>query len=247
MRARFPIARYAARCNAGKAQGGSMTVAPQRLTFECSVGRLSALWLSPPGARACLVLAHGAGAGMEHVFMNDLAQALADAGVATLRFNFPSMERGSRRPDPPAVAHEAVRAAVQLAQSLAPGLTLAAGGKSFGGRMTSQAFARGLIPQAGALVFVGFPLHPPKKPGVERAQHLRDVHAPMLFVQGTRDALAQAPLIEGVCAELGERARLCFIEGADHGFAASKSAQRDGGPIVARIALLVAGFLDERM
>jgi predicted alpha/beta-hydrolase family hydrolase len=222
-----------------------MTAAPQRLTIECAGGPLSALWLSPAGASACLVLAHGAGAGMEHVFMNDLAQALAEVGVSTLRFNFPSLERGSRRPDPPEVAHDAVRAAVHRAHALAPGLPLAAGGKSFGGRMTSQAFARGLIPQAGALVFVGFPLHPPKKPGVERAQHLRDVHTPMLFVQGTRDALAQAALIEGVCAELGERARLCFIEGADHGFAAPRSAQRDGVPIVSRIARLVAGFLDE--
>jgi uncharacterized protein len=224
-----------------------MTTAPQRLTIECPAGPLSALWLSPPGARACLVLAHGAGAGMEHAFMNDLAQALAEVGVSTLRFNFPSMERGLRRPDPPEVAHEAVCAAVHRANALAPRLPLAAGGKSFGGRMTSQAFARGLIPQAGALVFVGFPLHPPKKPGVERAQHLHDVHAPMLFVQGTRDALAQAALIEGVCAELGERARLCFIQGADHGFAAPRSAQLDGVPIVLRIARLVAGFLDERM
>ena len=173
---------------------------------------------APAGASACYVFAHGAGAGMHHSFMAVLAQALAARGIASLRFNFPFMEQGSRRPDPPAVAHEAIRAAVAEAARRMPGLPLFAGGKSFGGRMTSQAQALAPLPHVRGLVFVGFPLHPAGKPSVERAKHLADVQIPMLFLQGTRDALAEVELVLETTAKLGERATLHVVEGADHAF-----------------------------
>jgi predicted alpha/beta-hydrolase family hydrolase len=170
-------------------------------------------------AHAALVLAHGAGAGMEHPFMASLSSALATHGVTTLRFQFPYMEHGSKRPDTPAVAHAAIRAAVAEAARRVPSLPLYAGGKSFGGRMTSQAQAKEALPGVRGLVFVGFPLHPAKKPGVERAAHLAQVKLPMLFLQGTRDALAEWGLIEPAVRALGNDATLERIEGADHAFA----------------------------
>ena len=179
---------------------------------------VSGLSLAPPDARACYVLAHGAGAGMAHPFMQAIAAGLAERGIATLRYQFPYMEAGRKRTDPPAIAHAAVRAAVAEAQRRFPRLPLVAGGKSFGGRMTSQAQAVLPLPGVLGLVFLGFPLHPAKKPSSERAKHLADVAVPMLFLQGTRDALAELDQLEPVCKALGSRATLRLFEHADHSF-----------------------------
>ncbi len=172
----------------------------------------------PLRARACYVLAHGAGAGMTHPFMAAVAAGLGERGVATLRYQFPYMEQGSKRPDAPKLAHATVRAAVAEAVRHVPKLPLVAGGKSFGGRMTSQAQA--IAPLAGVrgLAFLGFPLHPAKKPSDERAQHLFDVRIPMVFLQGTRDALADLALLEALVERLGARATLTLFAGADHSF-----------------------------
>ena len=172
----------------------------------------------PKGARALYVFAHGAGAGMDHAFMAAVAKELAERGIGTLRYNFPYMERGSRRPDAPKVAHAAVREAVAEAARLAPGIPLFAGGKSFGGRMTSQAQALEPLPGVEGLIFVAFPLHPAGKPSSERAAHLADVKVPMLFLQGTKDELAQLELLQPVVDGLGERATLELFQEADHAF-----------------------------
>src|SRR5687768_8938110 len=172
----------------------------------------------PDGARACYVLAHGAGAGMAHAFMAAVADGLAERGIATLRYQFPYMERGSKRPDAPPLAHAAVRAAVAQASTLLPQLPLFAGGKSFGGRMTSQAQAASALPGVRGLVFIGFPLHPAGRPADERAKHLFDVTLPMLFLQGTRDELADLSLLQPVVQQLGERATLERFDDADHSF-----------------------------
>jgi predicted alpha/beta-hydrolase family hydrolase len=174
--------------------------------------------LHPPDAEAGYVFAHGAGAGMGHAFMEAIATGLAERRIATLRFQFPFMEQGSKRPDPPAVAQAAVRAAVEEAAGKLPGLPLFAGGKSFGGRMTSQAQAAKPLAGVRGLVFVGFPLHPAGKPGTERAKHLAQVELPMLFLQGTRDELADLELVRSVVTPLGERATLHVVDGADHSF-----------------------------
>ena len=172
----------------------------------------------PAKAHACYVLAHGAGAGMEHPFLVAVAQELAARGIATLRYNFPYMEQGSRRPDNPKVAHAAVRAAVAEAARLAPGIPLYAGGKSFGGRMTSQAQSESPLAGVRGLIFLGFPLHAPGKPSVERGDHLFKVEIPMLFLQGTRDEFAELALLEGLVKKLGKRAKLSLFDDADHSF-----------------------------
>jgi len=203
---------------------------PQALTIAVDAAgtAVSALLQSPPAARALYVFAHGAGAGMTHSFMAAFANGLAERGVATLRYQFPSMEKGARRPDPPAIAHAAVRAAVAAAADAAPGLPLVAGGKSFGGRMTSQAQAAAPLPNVRGLVFVGFPLHPAGKPADERAQHLQQVALPMLFLQGTRDELADLALLRPVLQRLGERATLSVFDEADHAFhVPARSGRRD--------------------
>lgn len=179
---------------------------------------VSGLWLAPPKARAAYVFAHGAGAGMDHRAMREIAEGLAARGVATLRYNFLYMERGSKRPDAPKLAHTAVRAAVAEAAKLAPKLPLFAGGKSFGGRMTSQAQALEPLPNVRGLIFFAFPLHPAGKPSDERAAHLAELHVPMLFLQGTRDELAHLDLLEPVVAKLGDRATLKLFADADHSF-----------------------------
>jgi len=189
-----------------------------KITIDSAGTTVSALLQLPPDARALYVFAHGAGAGMTHAFMAAFASGLAERAVATLRFQFPSMEKGARRPDPPAIAHAAVRAAVAAAADAAPGLPLFAGGKSFGGRMTSQAQAASALPDVRGLVFVGFPLHPAGKPADERAQHLQQVALPMLFLQGTRDELADLGLLRPVIESLGERATLELFDNADHAF-----------------------------
>jgi predicted alpha/beta-hydrolase family hydrolase len=189
------------------------------------------------GARAAFVLAHGAGAGMDHPFMRAAAEGLAERGVATLRYQFPYMERGSKRPDAPAVAHATVRAAVARAAILFPALPLYAGGKSFGGRMTSQAEAASPLGVRG-LAFLGFPLHAAGQPGDARAKHLVDIRVPMLFLQGTRDALADAALMRALAGRLGAAARLSFYEDADHSFhVPARSGRTD--------AQVLAAMLDE--
>ena len=203
---------------------------------------VSALIQGREGATACLVLAHGAGAGMTHPFMASLAAALAQRHVATLRFQFPYMEKGSKRPDGPAVAHAAVRAAVAEAARRMPGVALFAGGKSFGARMTSQAQAKRPLEDVQGLVFVGFPLHPAKQPSVERAAHLRDVAIPMLFLQGTRDALAEWPLIEETTRALGDRATLERIEDADHAFHVPVRSGRTDAQVLDGIAERIAAW-----
>lgn len=180
--------------------------------------RVSGVLMAPPSARACYVLAHGAGAGMSHPFMAAIANGLAERGIATLRYQFPYMEQGSKRPDTPKVAHAAVRAAVAAASQLAPGLALVAGGKSFGGRMTSQAQAASPLPGVRGLVFLGFPLHPAGRPSDERGKHLFEVQIPMLFLQGTRDGLASLELLEPLVERLGPRATLKLFQDADHSF-----------------------------
>jgi predicted alpha/beta-hydrolase family hydrolase len=191
-------------------------------------GEASGLWHRPAKAWACLVLAHGAGAGMVHKSMAALADGLAERDVATLRYQFPYMEKGSRRPDPPPIAHAAVRAACARASELAGKLPLFAGGRSFGGRMTSQAQAAQPLAGVRGLVFFAFPLHPAGKPGVDRADHLARVEIPMLFLQGSRDALAELKLLEPVVGALGRRAKLVLAADADHSFhVPAKSGQND--------------------
>ena len=180
--------------------------------------QVSALLHLPPAARACYVLAHGAGAGMHHPFMNAAAGELGALGIGTLRYQFPYMERRSRRPDPPALCHATVRAAVAEAARLAPTLPLVAGGRSFGGRMTSQAQALAPLPGVCGLAFLGFPLHPAGRVADSRADHLSRVQIPMLFLQGTRDALAERTLVEALGARLGLRANLVWAPDADHSF-----------------------------
>lgn len=189
---------------------------------------VSGLWLAPNNAKAVYVFAHGAGAGMAHKSMTAIAEGLAERDVATLRYNFLYMERGSKRPDSPALAHSAVRAAVAQTQELTPTLPLFAGGKSFGGRMTSQAQALAPLHGVRGLIFFGFPLHPAGKPGDDRARHLDDVKIPMLFLQGTNDALATLDLLRPAVERLGEHATLTLSKHADHSFhVPAKSGRKD--------------------
>ncbi|HEX7888071.1 MAG TPA: alpha/beta family hydrolase [Ramlibacter sp.] len=196
-----------------------MTTSPQSLKIAVpGAGDVSALLDFPADPFACYVFAHGAGAGMEHAFMAALAEGLVQRGVAVLRFQFPFMEQGSKRTDAPPLAQSTVRAAVQEAAARVPGVALFAGGKSFGGRMSSQAQADDPLPGVRGLVFVGFPLHPAGKPSTQRAEHLAGVKLPMLFLQGTRDALAELDLVRDVTSGLRDRATLHVVEGADHAF-----------------------------
>jgi uncharacterized protein len=204
---------------------------------------VSALLVRPTDARACFVFAHGAGAGMTHPFMGTVAAGLSERGVASLRYQFPYMEKASRRPDSPGVAHAAVRAAVAEAGRYCAGLTLIAGGKSFGGRMTSQAQAAAPLPGVHGLAFLGFPLHPAGKPSDDRAKHLSDVHIPMLFVQGTRDNLAELKLLEPVVAKLGPSASLHAEEGADHSFHVLARSGRNDGEVMRDILDTLAAWI----
>ena len=215
--------------------------AAEPLTIAVDSQRVSGLLIAPDDARACYVLAHGAGAGMTHPFMAAIANALAQRGVATLRYQFPYMEQRSKRPDSPKVAHAAVRAAVDAAARRLPNLPLFAGGKSFGGRMTSQAQAEAALPGVRGLVFLGFPLHPAGRPSDERAQHLADVRIPMLFLQGTRDALAELSLLRPVICRLRDRATLALFEDADHSFHV-RGASTDGDAM-SRLAEAIAHWV----
>jgi predicted alpha/beta-hydrolase family hydrolase len=209
------------------------------------IGPVSALLMKPANARACYVLAHGAGAGMKHASMNKIAEGLADRGIATFRFNFPYMEKKQGRPDQPAVAHAAIRAAVKEAARLCPGLKLVAGGKSFGGRMTSQAQSKAPLPDVKGLAFLGFPLHADKKPSTERAEHLADVEIPMLFLQGTRDGLADLGLLKPVIAALGTKATLHEVSGGDHSFAVLKKSGRTNEEALTEVLDTLAAWVDQ--
>lgn len=204
---------------------------------------VSGILLRPDDAFALLVLAHGAGAGMRHPFMETVARALAERGVATVRYQFPYMEAGKKRPDRAHVAQAVVLAAVDAARAQAPELPLFAGGKSFGGRMTSQAASEGALPDVVGLVFLGFPLHAPGREGTERAAHLDDVDVPMLFLQGTRDRLAKLELLEPVLRDLGDRATLHVVEGGDHSFKVLKRSGRTEGEVLDEIADATADWM----
>jgi uncharacterized protein len=209
------------------------TTSSERLTFE--VGKstsVSAILTRPGHPTACYVFAHGAGAGMTHSYMEAAATGLAARDVAALRYQFPYMEKGSKRPDPPAVAHATVRAAVEMAAGALSGVPLIAGGKSFGGRMTSQAQAKQPLRSVRGLAFFGFPLHAAGQPSDERAAHLSDIHIPMLFLQGTRDKLAELDLLKPVIARLGARATLHLVEGADHSFHVPARSGRNDGDVM---------------
>ena len=209
-----------------------------------SGGEVSALLLRPAKAQWLLILAHGAGAGMHHPFMQKLAGELASVNIATLRFQFPYMEQKRRVPDAPAVLVATVLAATRAASEAAPGLLLQAGGKSMGGRMASQAAAQQLLAGVRGLVFFGFPLHPPNKPGTKRADHLPKVPMPMLFLQGTRDTLADLKLLRPVCAKLGKRALLHVVESADHSFHVLKRSGTNDEAVLRELAQKVASWAE---
>ena len=206
----------------------------------------SGILLRPEGADCILVLAHGAGAGMRHPFLEGMAEAIAAQGIATFRYEFPYRTRGEKRPDPPAVLTLAVAAAIQAARTAAPDLPLLAGGKSLGGRMTSTCVAERQLPDVRGLVFLGFPLHPPGQPSARRAAHLAQVGVPMLFLQGTRDEFARLDLLEQVGGGLGDRASLHLVQEADHGFRRPKrlgteeEVRRELAQVIARWARRVA-------
>jgi len=207
--------------------------------------RVSGLLELPEKAHAIYVLAHGAGAGMKHPFMAQIASELAAQGVGTLRYQFPYMEQGSKRPDPPALCHATVRAAVaEASRHAGAAVKLIAGGKSFGGRMTSQAQAAAPLEGVRGLAFLGFPLHPPKKPSTERAKHLADVTIPMLFLQGTRDELADLTLLEPITQQLGALVTLKKIENADHSFHVPARTGRKDAEVVEELAQTLAAWAD---
>lgn len=206
--------------------------------------RVSGLLQVPRAARACYVLAHGAGAGMAHPFMAAIANELEQRAIATLRYQFPYMERGSKRPDSPKLAQATVRAAVAAAARLEPKLALFAGGKSFGGRMTSQAQAEAPLPGVRGLVFLGFPLHPPGRPSDERGQHLAAIKIPLLFLQGTRDEFAQRALLEPLVSSLGPHASLQLFEEADHSFHVPARTGRKDAQIRKDLLDGLAGWID---
>jgi hypothetical protein len=201
------------------------------------------IWDAPAKPRACLVLAHGAGVGMTHKSMEAVAQGLVARGIAVLRYNFPYMERGSKRVDPPAVAHKAVRAAVAAAHERSAALPLFAGGRSFGGRMTSQAQASAPLEGVRGLVFFAFPLHPAGTPSDERAAHLEDVRVPMLFLQGTRDALAEFALLKRTVKSLGRRATLVLAQDADHSFHVPAKTGRKDSEVLAELLDAAASWM----
>jgi uncharacterized protein len=224
------------------------SIAPESINIHIDAEqRVSGLLLAPAAARACYVLAHGAGAGMAHPFMTAVAQGLAERGIATLRDQFPYMERGSKRPDTPRTAHAAVRAAVSDAARRLPGLSLFAGGKSFGGRMTSQAQAESPLPEVRGLVFLGFPLHPAGKPSDDRATHLFDVAVPMLFLQGTRDELAQLDLLHPLAGRLGAHATLQLFQDADHSFHVPARSGRKDAQVMAELLDILARWMVDKM
>jgi len=220
------------------------TISDLRFAVE-NVGDVSALLLRPPKARWLLVLAHGAGAGMNHPFLETLARELAAVGVATFRYQFPYMEQRRRVPDVPAVLTATVRAAVSAASQAAPDLPLLAGGKSLGGRMTSLAAAERPLDAVRGLVFFGFPLHPPNRPGTKRADHVPRVSVPMLFLQGTRDTFSDLSLLRPICTRLGSRAALHVVETADHSFHVLKSSGKADEEVLRELAQTVSSWAEK--
>jgi predicted alpha/beta-hydrolase family hydrolase len=219
-------------------------VSPQKLKIDIDgASSVSALLLRPPAARACFVFAHGAGAGMTHEFMERVSAGLSDRGVATLRYQFPYMEKGSKRPDAPPLAHATVRAAVAEAARCCAGLTLIAGGKSFGGRMTSQAQATTPLAGVQGLAFLGFPLHPAGTPSDARGKHLADIRVPMLFLQGTRDKLAELQLLEPLVKRLGASASLHPVAEADHSFHVLVRSGRNDGEVMDEIVGTLSAWI----
>ena len=215
----------------------------ERLRFAVEgAGEVSAILMRPAKARSILALAHGAGAGMTHPFLEKLARELAEVGIATFRYQFPYMEQRRRVPDSPAVAAATVATAARAAAEAAAGLSLFAGGKSFGGRMSSQAASQQLLAGVRGLVFFGFPLHPPNKPATKRAEHLAKVPMPMLFLQGTRDTLADLSLLKPICGSLGSRARLHIVETADHSFHVLKSSGKTDADVLRELAQTTASW-----
>jgi uncharacterized protein len=210
-----------------------------------SHGSVSALLTRPPRAKACFVFAHGAGAGMAHPFMATVAAGLGERGIATLRYQFPYMEKASKRPDAPTVAHAAVRAAVAEAARCCPGVALIAGGKSFGGRMTSQAQAISPLDGVQGLAFFGFPLHAAGKPSSDRAKHLGDIRIPMLFLQGSRDSLAELSLLEPVVKSLKRLIMLHVVKDADHSFHVPARSGRKDSDVMTEILDVFAGWAGE--
>jgi len=220
--------------------------AATELRFQASrsSGEVSALLELPDSARWLMVLGHGAGAGMRHHFMDDAAAALASHQIATFRYQFPYMENRTSRPDPQPVLLATVRSAVAAAHAAAGDLPLLAGGKSMGGRMTSLASAEDGLPDVKGLVFFGFPLHPPGAPGTGRAEHLERVRTPMLFLQGTRDKLADLVLLGPVIERLGSKATLHIVEGGDHSFAVPKRSGRSLEDVLEELARTVAAWAE---
>lgn len=218
----------------------------KELRFKATerTGHVTALLLQPPDARWLLVLGHGAGAGMRHPFMESVSRELGENRVATFRYQFPYMEKGKRGPDPQAVLTATVRSAVSAAAEAAPGLPVIAGGKSMGGRMTSLAMSESVLPGVEGLVFLGFPLHQMGKPSQERASHLANVRVPMLFLQGTKDRLADLDSLIPVCKKLGRRAKLHIVDGADHSFHMPKSAKTSDEEVLVELAGVVARWLE---
>jgi uncharacterized protein len=214
-----------------------------KLTAADKVGKVSGLLLLPKGAQALLVLAHGAGAGMQHKFMEETAQKLADHSVGTLRYQFPYMEKETKRPDSAAVLTATVRAAVAFAIDRAGDLPLFAGGKSMGGRMTSLAAAKEPLDGVRGLIYFGFPLHAAGKPSADRGQHLFDIKLPMLFLQGSRDALADLKMLKPLCARLGKRVELFVIEGGDHSFHLLKSSGRPDDQALAEVMAKTSSWI----
>ena len=221
-----------------------MTPLPVKITVD-ETHSVSGLLQVPRKARACYVLAHGAGAGMTHPFMAAIADGLAARNVATLRYQFPYMEQGGKRPDAPKLAQATVRGAVAEASSLVPKLPLVAGGKSFGGRMTSQAQAQSPLPGVRGLAFLGFPLHATGRPSEERAAHLFEVKMPMLFLQGTRDALADIALMRKLVRALGKRATLVVIEDSDHSFHVPARTGRTDAEVRAQMLDALTGWIED--
>ena len=215
-----------------------------RFEATTSSGDVSALLMRPLGADCLLVLAHGAGAGMRHPFMEALAARLADLRIATFRYQFPYIENGRRRPDYQPILLKTVRSAVGAASAVSDGLPLYAGGKSMGGRMTSLAASKGALSTIRGIVFFGFPLHSAQKPGIERSEHLRGVRVPLLFLQGTRDRMAPLDLLEPVCRDLGQRATLHRVEGADHGFHVLKRSGRTDDEVQDQLAGATRSWID---
>lgn len=224
------------------------TTAGKEIQFGVNerAGAVSGLLLKPDGASALLVLAHGAGAGMRHRFMEQTALKLAESNVATLRYQFPYMEKRTKRPDSEVVLTDTVRAAMAAAKKVAGDLPIFAGGKSMGGRMTSLAAARQPLEGVRGLIFFGFPLHAAGRPGAERGEHLIDVAIPMLFLQGSRDALAELQLLKPLCAKVGKRAELFIVEGGDHSFHMLKSAKRSDDDALEAVIEKAAEWMEKK-